>query len=133
MFHIGVATQHPPLPEKGELSDMGINFIKQCLIIDPMKRPTAQELMDHPWMVQFMETLRIYEEEEMASGPHGDMPSEQDFQGATVARQAAIIEQKEVEAINRSSPEFLTPPSDTPGTPVFDSMATTSPSHNNIP
>ncbi|TDL28867.1 hypothetical protein BD410DRAFT_760578 [Rickenella mellea] len=120
MFHIGVATQHPPLPEKGELSDMGINFIKQCLTIDPMKRPTAQELMDHPWMVQFMETLRSYEEEEMASGPHGDMPSEQDFQGATVARQAAIIEQKEVEAINCSSPEFATPPSDTPGTPGFD-------------
>lgn len=104
MFHIGVATQHPPLPEKGELSEMGINFIKQCLIIDPMRRPTAEELMDHPWMVQFMETLRSYEEEEMATSPPAEMPSEQDFHGAVVARQAAIIQEKEVEAINCTSP-----------------------------
>jgi len=66
MFHIGVATQHPPLPEKGELSELGINFIKQCLSIDPMVRPTAQELMEHAWILQFMETLRRYEEDELA-------------------------------------------------------------------
>jgi mitogen-activated protein kinase kinase kinase len=62
MFHIGVATQHPPLPEPGQLSDQGISFIKQCLIIDPMKRPSAGELMDHPWMVGFREALMEYEE-----------------------------------------------------------------------
>ena len=57
MFHIGVATQHPPLPEPGQLSHLGISFIKQCLTIDPVQRPSATELMEHPWMVQFRETF----------------------------------------------------------------------------
>ena len=61
MFHIGVATQHPPLPEPGQLSDLGINFIKQCLTIDAIHRPSAKELMLHPWMVELRETLLRYE------------------------------------------------------------------------
>ena len=60
MFRIGVATQHPPLPEPGQLSELGIDFIKQCLTIDPATRPTALELMAHPWMVEFSEVLRSY-------------------------------------------------------------------------
>ena len=69
MFHIGVATQHPPLPEPGQLSEMGIDFIRQCLTIDPVQRPTAVELMDHPWMLDFREKLHSYEEaEKMAAG-----------------------------------------------------------------
>ena len=115
MFHIGVATQHPPLPEKGELSDQGINFIKQCLILDPMRRPTAKELMDHPWMVQFMETLRSYEEEELSGSPPTDLPPQEEYQGATVAWQAAVLQEKEVETINCTSPdssEIATPSSD---------------------
>lgn len=50
MFHIGIATKHPPLPENGELSDLGINFIETCLDIDPVARPSAVELMEHPWI-----------------------------------------------------------------------------------
>ena len=57
MFHIGVATQHPPLPDKHELSDVGIAFIQDCLDIDAIRRPSAQEMMQHPWMLQFMDTL----------------------------------------------------------------------------
>ena len=64
MFHIGVATQHPPLPDPGQLSDMGIDFIRQCLTIDPVQRPTAVELMDHPWMQDFAEALRNFQEAE---------------------------------------------------------------------
>ena len=111
MFHIGVATQHPPLPDKNELSDLGIAFLRECLTIDAMTRPSAEELMRHRWIVQFMETLRSYEEEEMATSPPADVPSEQDFAGATVARQAAILREKESEAI-ASSPvtsEVTTP------------------------
>ena len=48
MFHIGVATHHPPLPEPGQLSEMGIDFIRQCLTIDPVQRPTAVELSNSP-------------------------------------------------------------------------------------
>jgi len=104
MFHIGVATQHPPLPEPGQLSDIGINFIKQCLTIDPVKRPTAVELMDHPWMLEFREALRSYEEAEMATRPPAHMPSEETYENASVARQAAIIQEKEIEDIMRESP-----------------------------
>lgn len=110
MFHIGVATQHPPLPEPGQLSELGINFIKQCLIIDPMKRPTATELMDHPWMLEFRAALLSYEEAEMTNPPE-EMPPEEEYESAAVARQAAIIQEKEFEAIKSITPD-LTPPSD---------------------
>lgn len=109
MFHIGVATQHPPLPEPGQLSEMGINFIKQCLIIDPLHRPTAMELMDHPWMLEFREALLSYEEAELANNPPAHMPSEESYEHALVARQAAILQEREVELIQSKSP--MTPPS----------------------
>ena len=117
MFHIGVATQHPPLPEKGELSDLGISFIKACLTIDPSRRPTAEDLMQHPWMLQFIDTLRSYEDEEMTSPPN-EVPPEQDYRGASVARQAAIIQEKEVEAITAETPpvsDTSTSPATSPG------------------
>lgn len=106
MFHIGVATQHPPLPEPGQLSDMGINFLKQCLTIDPMKRPSANELMNHPWILDFRQTLLDYEEAEVTADPPEQMPSEDDFESASVARQAAIIQEKEVEAIQSTTPNL---------------------------
>ncbi|KAG5648256.1 hypothetical protein DXG03_006214 [Asterophora parasitica] len=104
MFHIGVATQHPPLPEPGQLSELGISFIKQCLTIDPIRRPSAAELMDHRWMVEFRELLLRYEEAELAASPPATMPTEESFEHASVARQAAIIKEKEVEEISRASP-----------------------------
>lgn len=122
MFHIGVATQHPPLPEKGELSELGINFIKQCLTLDPVKRPTTEELKKHPWMVQFMEFLSNYEEEELANSPPIEMPADREYKGATVARQAAILQEKEVEAMKLASPvtsEPNSPPSSSYGSSAY--------------
>jgi len=112
MFHIGVATQHPPLPEPGQLSDLGINFIKQCLTIDAMRRPTAIELMNHPWMLEFREALDSYEEAEIAINPPAEMPSEEKYKNASVARQAAIIQEKDTEAMTAPTPTITTPPSD---------------------
>ncbi|KIK99776.1 hypothetical protein PAXRUDRAFT_822393 [Paxillus rubicundulus Ve08.2h10] len=99
MFHIGVATQHPPLPEPGQLGELGINFIKQCLTIDPVRRPTAVELLDHPWMLQFGETLLGYGEAELTPAPPVEVPSEENYEMASLARQAGIIQEKEVEAV----------------------------------
>ena len=107
MFHIGVATQHPPLPEPGQLSELGINFIKQCLIIDPMKRPSAEELMNHPWMLEFRATLLSYEEAEMTSPPE-EIPQEDEFELATVVRQGAMIQEKE-EAAGSTTPDLSSP------------------------
>ncbi len=57
MFHIGIATQHPPLPEPGQLSDLGIDFIEQCLTLDARNRPTASELLQHRWLTETMQQL----------------------------------------------------------------------------
>ncbi|BEJ11012.1 hypothetical protein CspHIS471_0104340 [Cutaneotrichosporon sp. HIS471] len=64
MFHIGIATQHPPLPEPGQMSLEGIDFIQQCLTLDPMKRPTADELFNHKWLG----ALKSLRDQQMALG-----------------------------------------------------------------
>jgi mitogen-activated protein kinase kinase kinase len=109
MFHIGVATQHPPLPEPGQLSTAGISFLKECLTIDPLLRPSAKELMDYHWMLEFREALLSYEEVEMQTSP--PVHVDENFDNASVARQAAIIHEQEIEAIRSVSP---TSPGDTP-------------------
>ena len=108
MFHIGVATQHPPLPEPGQLSELGIDFIRQCLTIDPVQRPTAIELMNHPWMLDFREKLHSYEEAEnmAAGGASPPIAAEGQFEAATVARQAAILQEQETELIQAQSPDM---------------------------
>lgn len=65
MFHIGVGTHAPPLPEPGQVSSMGIDFIRKCLTIDGMKRPSAVELYDHPWIIEFRDELAAYEQDGM--------------------------------------------------------------------
>ena len=109
MFHIGVATQHPPLPEPGQLSEAGIGFLKECLTIDPLQRPSAKELIDYPWMLEFREALMSYEEVEMQTSP--PVHVDENFDNASVARQAAIIHEQEIEAIRSISPAS---PTDTP-------------------
>ncbi|KAJ8520569.1 hypothetical protein ONZ45_g2639 [Pleurotus djamor] len=106
MFHIGVATQHPPLPEPGQLSNMGIDFIKQCLTIDPMRRPSARELMEHPWMLEFREALRRYEEDTLSNSSTSVSTSETAFGTASVARQAAHLQEMEVEEIRQKTPSI---------------------------
>jgi hypothetical protein len=66
MFHIGIAVQHPPLPEPHQLSELGIDFIRQCLVIDPDKRPSAEELMLHPWIQEATAQISAAYEEESA-------------------------------------------------------------------
>ncbi|GAA5973297.1 hypothetical protein JCM11641_003058 [Rhodosporidiobolus odoratus] len=66
MFHIGIAVQHPPLPEAHQLSELGIDFIRQCLNIDPDQRPSAEELMLHPWIQEATATISSAYEEESA-------------------------------------------------------------------
>lgn len=108
MFHIGVATQHPPLPESDQLSDLGINFIKQCLTIDPIRRPMATELMNHQWMLEFRETLMRYGDSELTS----ETTEDRQYESASVARQAAILKEQEIEQITKSAYKNSTPPSE---------------------
>ncbi|CBQ71760.1 related to SSK2-MAP kinase kinase kinase of the high osmolarity signal transduction pathway [Sporisorium reilianum SRZ2] len=67
MFHIGMAEQHPALPDASQLSPMGIEFIRQCLTINPRQRPTAVQLKEDPWMRSLIEELDAANEAEAAA------------------------------------------------------------------
>ncbi|WEW55829.1 Suppressor of Sensor Kinase (SLN1) [Emydomyces testavorans] len=50
MYKIAQGNQ-PHLPAPDQLSEMGIDFIKRCFVLDPAKRPSAVELLQHEWIV----------------------------------------------------------------------------------
>jgi mitogen-activated protein kinase kinase kinase len=114
MFHIGVATKHPPLPEPGQLSKFGIEFIESCLIIDPMLRPTANELLNHHWILQFREDMAEYEEHlsDIPTTPGLTATSLPSFDPSesVMHRRQGIQEQLEQMTI-----DVLTPPDISPG------------------
>ncbi|CAO1635171.1 unnamed protein product [Sympodiomycopsis kandeliae] len=79
MFHIGMAQQHPPLPEAGQLSEMGIDFIRQCLNIDPYERPSAAEMREHPWIQELVDQMEAAANENEALDGTSTMASQGDF------------------------------------------------------
>ncbi|KAA8539936.1 hypothetical protein F0562_026628 [Nyssa sinensis] len=48
MFKIGNSKELPAIPDY--LSDDGKNFVRQCLQRNPLHRPTAAQLLDHPFV-----------------------------------------------------------------------------------
>lgn len=48
MFTIAKATDGPPRP--ANLSPAAASFLDACLRVDPKTRPTASELLQHPWV-----------------------------------------------------------------------------------
>ncbi|CAD6896502.1 unnamed protein product [Tilletia laevis] len=64
MFQIGNLKQAPALPDPDQLSGMGIDFIRLCLTIDPEARPTANELREHPWILESIEMFNAANAEE---------------------------------------------------------------------
>ncbi|EGV64523.1 Pkinase-domain-containing protein [Yamadazyma tenuis ATCC 10573] len=52
IYKIGKTKLAPPIPEdiKNSISDEGKDFIKQCCTIDPERRPTATQLLNHPFI-----------------------------------------------------------------------------------
>lgn len=57
MFHLGATKEPPPLPDPNEMSDQGIEFIDQCLSLDPEARPVASELLQDEWLVPMLEQM----------------------------------------------------------------------------
>lgn len=41
-----------PLPPKGTCSPELCDFVAQCMRKDPWQRPTAEQLLSHPFVVQ---------------------------------------------------------------------------------
>jgi len=54
MYH--VVTGNPPLPDPSQISELGMDFLKKCFIRSPQQRPTAKELIKHPWIADMLET-----------------------------------------------------------------------------
>jgi serine/threonine protein kinase len=48
MFKIGNSKELPPIPD--HLSEQGKDFIRKCLQRDPSQRPSAMELLQHPFI-----------------------------------------------------------------------------------
>lgn len=72
MYH--VVTGHPPLPDPSQLSEAGLDFLKKCFTRSPMKRPTAQELLGHPWIQAYLDSM-MPTGEEYAAAAAGTLPS----------------------------------------------------------
>ncbi|PGH11088.1 STE/STE11/SSK protein kinase [Polytolypa hystricis UAMH7299] len=51
MYKIAQGNQ-PILPTPDQLSEKGIDFLQKCFEIDPVKRPSAVELLQHEWIVE---------------------------------------------------------------------------------
>ncbi|CAH1766854.1 11183_t:CDS:2, partial [Entrophospora sp. SA101] len=57
MYH--VVTGNPPLPDPSQISEFGMDFLKKCFIRSPQQRPTAKELIKHPWIADMFETSDV--------------------------------------------------------------------------
>jgi mitogen-activated protein kinase kinase kinase len=56
MYNIAQGKQ-PVLPSNDQLSDMGIDFVRRCFECDPVRRPTAAELLQHEWIVSIRQQV----------------------------------------------------------------------------
>jgi serine/threonine protein kinase len=53
-LHLSIIEDEPSFEHAAfEGNPDAVDFIKECLIKDPAKRPEAIQLMDHPWIVKF--------------------------------------------------------------------------------
>jgi mitogen-activated protein kinase kinase kinase len=56
MYNIAQGNQ-PTLPTRDQLSEVGIDFLSRCFECDPLKRPTAAELLQHEWIVSIRQQV----------------------------------------------------------------------------
>lgn len=93
MYH--VATGCPPLPEASQLSEEGIDFLKQCFIRSAHKRPSALELLQHPWITNYLdlcdEELRYENDEEHDGSNHHHLAAKSPELKAVGASSSRII------------------------------------------
>ncbi|KAF8272970.1 kinase [Lactarius quietus] len=94
----------------------------ECLNVDPTRRPSAFELMDHRWMLDFRKSLQNYDEAEMTKSIPPEMPPEDAYVSTRIPRQA-VMQEKEVEHTRCASPDSS---SDGPESPLSIESSTLS-------
>ncbi|KAJ5391527.1 hypothetical protein N7509_007017 [Penicillium cosmopolitanum] len=58
MYNIAQGNQ-PVLPTRDQLSEQGLNFLSRCFECDPLKRPTAAELLQTEWIVSIRQQVVV--------------------------------------------------------------------------
>lgn len=70
MFKIGNSKELPAIPD--HLSEDGKDFVRQCLQRNPLDRPAAAQLLEHPFVKSAALLERV---ERPVSGPEPSHPS----------------------------------------------------------
>lgn len=58
MYNIAQGNQ-PALPAEDQLSELGIDFLRRCFECDPLRRPTAAELLQHEWIISIRQQVVV--------------------------------------------------------------------------
>jgi len=107
LFQIGQGNHIPQLPEPWQLSATGISFIKSCFTLDPMKRPTAEEMLGHPWMQSLRAELAELENGAESSFQRDSPSHSLNAQQSELARAAQRMEERQMDDIMGSPPDEL--------------------------
>ncbi|CUM66543.1 uncharacterized protein PRCAT00004212001 [Priceomyces carsonii] len=72
IYKIGKTKLAPPIPEDIDhlISDDAKDFIKKCFTINPQERPTAKQLLDHPFMT--VDPTFVFEESRLSQTTKGN-------------------------------------------------------------
>ena len=71
-----------------------------------MKRPSATELLNHPWLVACRDMIQMYEESHPATDEEEALATaaEEEYNGATMAGPAALFHEREAARLRERSP-----------------------------
>ncbi|KNE58794.1 STE/STE11/SSK2 protein kinase [Allomyces macrogynus ATCC 38327] len=56
IYHAAISA--PPIPDNLKISPEGLDFLKQCLRVNPNIRPTADELLQHPFLADVAKKMQ---------------------------------------------------------------------------
>ncbi|KAJ9512924.1 hypothetical protein QJQ45_029056 [Haematococcus lacustris] len=112
LFRI-VQDEQPPLPD--DLTPMLADFLRQCFQKDPRRRPTAAQLLQHPWIQQNRRTLRSSWRRAGAAGSlqgsKGNRPAQDHESLTSVISRMMESEESEEAAARRLQEAALAAPS----------------------
>ena len=69
LYHLVDAPTSPTLQDPSAFSDSLVDFLAQCLTLNPAERPTAAELLKHPFLKKAGKRLRFGHHNTMISSP----------------------------------------------------------------